>query len=419
VGPLADAERARLQRRTLGIIVLSQLFSGAGLAAGIAVGALLAEDMLGTDALAGLPIALFTLGSAAAAVIVGAISQRRGRRVGLVAGFLAGGAGSAGVVAAATIGSVPLLFASLVVYGAGASTNLQARYAGADLASPARRGTAVSIVMVSVTLGAVAGPNLLAPMGEVAASVGVPALAGPFMLAAAAYTSAGLVLFLLLRPDPLLTAIAIGTAGAAQPRRSSADNRLDLTGRDRGVVVGATVMVLTQIAMIAIMTMTPVHMTGHGHGLSAVGFVIGAHIAFMFLPSPITGVLTDRLGRIAVAVSAAVILLAAGLVAALAPGDSLAWIAVALALLGLGWNAGLISGTALVVDAAPLAVRARVQGRVDLLIALAGSSGGAMSGFVVAGAGFSALALAGGALSLALLPVLVWYGRPRSPAPAT
>lgn len=407
----------RLQRRTLAVIVLSQLCSGAGLAAGIAVGALLAQDMLGGDGLAGIPTALFTLGSAGAAVAVGAISQRRGRRVGLVAGFLTGAVGAVGVVAAAVFDDVWLLLIALLVYGAGASTNLQARYAGADLAAPERRGTAVSIVMVSTTLGAVAGPNLVSPMGDVAAAFGIPELAGPFILAAAAYALAGLVLFVLLRPDPLLVALARGDAAAAAtpvdvPRAGAAP------AAGRGVVVGASVMVLTQIAMIAIMTMTPVHMTEHGHDLGAVGFVIGAHIAFMFLPSPITGMLADRYGRIPVAVAAAVILMAAGLVAALAPGESLPALVVALGLLGLGWNAGLISGTALVVDSAPLASRARIQGRVDLLIALAGASGGAMSGVIVAGGSFAVLALAGGALSLALLPVLLWYRRPASPVPA-
>jgi predicted MFS family arabinose efflux permease len=277
----------------------------------------------------------------------------------------------------------------------------------------------VSVVMVSTTLGAVAGPNLVAPMGDLAAAFGIPELAGPFILAAAAYALAALVLFLLLRPDPLLVAIAArrgcdggpGAEGLAPLVRPAAP-------RGRGVVVGATVMVLTQIAMIAIMAMTPVHMTDHGHDLGAVGFVIGAHIAFMFLPSPLTGVLVDRVGRITVAVAAAATLMAAGLVAALAPGESLSALVVALALLGLGWNAGLISGTALVIDSAPLASRARIQGRVDLLIALAGASGGAMSGVIVAGAGFAVLALAGGALSLALLPVLLWYRRPAPPLPA-
>ena len=105
-------------------------------------------------------------------------------------------------------------------------------------------------------------------------------------------------------------------------------------------MVGATVMVLTQIAMVAIMTMTPVHMRAHHHDLSAIGLVIGIHVGAMYLPSLVTGVLVDRVGRIPMAVAAAATLLLAGVTAAFAPPDSMPWLIVALALLGLGWNFG-------------------------------------------------------------------------------
>ena len=158
----------RLYKRTLFIVVLSQIFGGAGLAAGITVGALLAQDMLGTDSFAGVPTALFTLGSAGAALLVGRLSQRFGRRLGLATGFLAGGIGAIGVVIAALTNNILLLFASLLIYGAGTATNLQARYAGTDLANSTQRATAVSIAMVSTTFGAVAGPNLVDVMGQFA-----------------------------------------------------------------------------------------------------------------------------------------------------------------------------------------------------------------------------------------------------------
>ena len=90
---------------------------------------------------------------------------------------------------AAVTGSPALLFVGLFVYGAGTSTNLQARYAGADLATPAHRARAVSTVLVATTLGGVVGPNLAAPTGDLAASLGIPYLAGPFLLAGAAYAT--------------------------------------------------------------------------------------------------------------------------------------------------------------------------------------------------------------------------------------
>ncbi|MEK5210339.1 MFS transporter [Bacillus sp. FSL R5-0603] len=396
-----------LYKRTLFVVSISQIFGGAGLAAGVTVGALIAQQMLGTDAFAGLPSALFTLGSAGSALIVGRLSQRYGRRTGLSAGFMIGGLGAIGVIMAAIINSIFLLFISLLIYGAGTATNLQARYAGTDLANRKQRATAVSITMVFTTFGAVAGPSLVNVMGDFALSIGVPSLAGPFILAAAAYMLAGVVLFIMLRPDPLVIARTIEVANE-EPGDKGHLAAAEHSENKKGIIVGATVMVLTQIVMVAIMTMTPVHMRHHGHDLGAVGLVIGFHIGAMYLPSLVTGVLVDRLGRTAMAISSGTTLLLAGVIAAIAPGDSMVLLVIALSLLGLGWNFGLISGTALIVDSTDSATRAKTQGTVDVLIALSGAAGGALSGMIVAGSSYLALSLTGGVLSLLLIPVVVW-----------
>ena len=405
--PVGTADLARIQHRTLAVVMTAQVLAGAGLAAGISVGGLLAESMLSTNALAGLPAGLFTLGSALTAFLVGRITHRWGRRRGLGLGFAAGALGAVGVVTAAVTGSVPLLFVALFVYGAGSATNLQSRYAGTDLAEPSHRGRAVSVALVATTVGAVAGPNLITPMGRVAVAVGIPALAGPFLLAAAAYASAGAALVALLRPDPYLLARSLqeppvagdGTVPASVVRPRA------------GAYAGATVMILTQLAMAAVMTMTPIHMRAHHQTLTAVGVVIGLHIAAMYLPSPVTGMLVDRLGRGAVAVASAATLLAAGVVAATAPGGSLGGLIAALMLLGLGWNLGLISGTALVIDATVPENRPQTQGTIDVLIALSGATGGVMSGVVMASSSYATLSLAGGVLSLVLVPVVAWARR--------
>lgn len=409
--------RRDAQRRTLRVVVLAQVLGGAGLAAGVTVGALLAQDMLGSEDLAGVSTALFTLGSALAAYVVGRASARSGRRIGLGVGFLVGALGAVGVVVAAATDSVVLLFPSLFVYGAGTATNLQARYAGTDLARPQDRGRAISLALVSTTLGAVAGPNLVRPLGGMAESLGLPSLSGPFLLAAVAYAAAGTALIALLRPDPLLLARRLASEGASadEPARSSAVvgdeagvEALVRTGRRLagGAYAGATVMVITQVAMVAVMTMTPVHMRHHDHDLGQVGLVIGLHIAAMYLPSPLTGYLVDRVGRTPVAAAAGAVLLASGLVAALAPGESLVLVVLALVLLGLGWNFGLIAGTALVVDSTTPAERPRVQGSIDVLVALSGATGGILSGLVVGASSYATLALGCGVLALLLIPTL-------------
>ncbi|MFH8570147.1 MFS transporter [Streptomyces sp. NPDC017993] len=427
------------QRRILTVLVLAQILSGAGLAAGITVGALLAEEMLGSTGMAGVPSALFTAGAALGAVGIGQVCLRHGRRPGLALGYAVGSLGSLGVVAAAAVGSAPLLFLALLVYGAGTATGLMARYAGADRASPERRGRAVSTVLFATTLGAVVGPNLVTVTGEFAHVWGIPRLAGPFALAVVAFGAAAVVLACFLRPDPLppvrprsnaapspaTTAPGTEPAGdAAAPVAPNVSGGLPATrAQRRGVAIGTTVMVIGQLVMIAVMTMTPVHMRAHGHDTQAAGLVIALHVGAMFLPSPLTGLLVDRIGRLWMAAASGLTLLVAGVLAALAPAHSLPALATALVLLGLGWNFGLISGTAIVTDALPPARRASAQGLVDVGLAIAGAAGGLSSGLVVVLGGYPTLAFTGGILALAIVPVLALAARPadtvsRPPEPA-
>lgn len=400
----------KLYKKTLITVVISQIFGGAGLAAGITVGALLARDILGTESYSGLPAALFTLGSALSAYLVGRLSQQFGRRLGLSLGFIFGGLGALGVIIAATWNHVFFLFLSLFIYGAGTSTNLQARYAGTDLANEKQRGMAVSIAMVSTTLGAVAGPNLVTPMGKVATAIGIPALAGPFILAAVAYLLAGLTLFFYLRPDPFLVAQAIAAEEEKICTKPTTSNQqaLQKTVNRAGVIVGALVLVLSHIIMVAIMTMTPIHMQNHGTGLTAVGIVIGLHIAAMYLPSLGTGLLVDKIGRTSMVIASGVTLAISGLMAAFAPGESLGWLTTALILLGLGWNFGLISGTAIIIDSTTLATRAKTQGSVDVWVALGGTAGSLLSGIIVAYSSYAFLGILGTYLALLLIPLIIW-----------
>lgn len=424
----AAPPREAVQRRILTVLVLGQLLAGAGLAAGVTVGALLAEDLLGGPGLSGLPSALFTGGSALAAIAVGTLSQARGRRPGLATGFAFGALGAVGIVVATAIDSLPLLFLAFVVYGSGTATNLQARYAGADLATDANRARSLSYVLLGTTAGAVAGPNLVGPTGVLAESVGLTPLAGPFLLAAVAYGGAALVISLLLRPDPLLEARRLeaedANVAAASSSSSSSSTSTGTTANTSlpapgpaaptrlwtsDVITGVVVMALTQFVMVGLMTMTPVHMRAHDHAVTVVGLVISLHVAAMFLPAPLSGWLVDKFGTRLVAVSAGLVLLAAGVIAALAPPESTVLVTLALILLGFGWSLGLVSGTTVLTTSVPTSVRATVQGQADVAVALSGAAGGLLSGLVFAWIDFRGLGFALGALSL----IVVAAVRPR------
>lgn len=243
-------------------------------------------------------------------------------------------------------------------------------------------------------------------MGSFALSVGVPALAGPFILAAAAYLLAGLFLFAFLRPDPFIIARKISelrqasqTGPAPEPFQSN----------KRLIITGAFIMIMTQIVMVAVMTMTPVHMGDYGHTLGAIGFVIGLHIAAMYLPSPLTGILVDKVGRYAMAVAAGVTLLAAGVVAATASGESFLMMNVALILLGLGWNFGYIGATAMLTRAHAPEERERVQGINDFFVFGGVFLASLSSGGLLNCLGGSAQA-GWNAVNMAMLPFLVLAG---------
>ena len=303
---------------------------------------------------------------------MGRLSERSGRRVGLTAGYLVGAVGGFGVVAAAWLDNVVLLFTSLLVYGAGVATSLQARYAGADLAAPARRGRAVSTVLVATTLGAVVGPNLVTVTGRMAEAVGIPVLAGPFLLAGVAYSAAGVLLWAMLRPDPLQLARALATvpsgmrydahspAGPTATGRTSPPGNVAAPGRPQWSA--AQNPGSHPVRHGRDHDDDPIHIQHYGHDLGATGVVIGAHVAAMFLPSPLSGWLVDRFGPRAIATTSAVTLLVAGLLGASAPSASVIILGLALVLLGLGWNFGLVSGSTVITDAVPLAFRARTRG---------------------------------------------------------
>ncbi len=390
--------RTTLQRRTVRVLVLSQVLGGVGLAAGVAVGALLAADLLDGDALTGIPSAAATAGSAAAAVPLSRLMARAGRRPGLVAGYLLGASGAAVVLASAQLRSFAALVVGMTLFGAGNAASLLARYAAADLAEPHHRARAVSTVLFATTFGAVAGPNLVEPTGALARAVSLPELAGPFLLSLAAYGLAAAVVGALLRPDPLL--VARDGAGPAPVAPTGGAWALVLRGP---ALAGLAAMVGAQFVMVAMMTMTPVHMLAHGHDLGVIGFVIGVHIAGMFAFAPLAGLLADRFGNRTAIRAGALALAAAGLTGALAAPSSAPVLAVALFLLGLGWSLALVGGSALLTASVPPPQRARAQGSGDLFVGLAGAVGGLGSGVVLALSGFAVLGLLTAAVAAALL----------------
>ena len=412
-----------VQRQTLRVLIASQVLGGVGVASGIAVGGLLAAQIHGSATAAGVAQACTTIGAALFAPPLAAMMSRRGRRPGLTTGYGLGVAGAACVLVAAQTDALWLLLVGMALFGGGSTSNQQARYAATDLAEPTRRGRALSVVMWATTIGAVTGPNLAEPGARVADAVGLPQLAGSFLFSVVAYGVAAGVLWLVLRPDPLLTARALRSTGpveAGPPRRLGLVTSLRMLTASRTGWLGLVAVVVSHTVMIGVMVMTPVHMGEHDATLRVIGLVIGVHILGMYAFSPVVGWCADRFGRVWVVLAGALILLAATGVAGTAPEHGSAQLGVGLFLLGVGWSCGLVAGSTLLTESVPMAVRPGVQGSTDLLMGLVAGLGGLAAGPVVAGPGYPTLNLLAAlvVVPMAALAVVLLRSGPSRPLPA-
>ena len=420
----SDLEVRRVQRRTLGVLVLTQMIGGVGVAIGITVGALLAKDMGGTE-ISGLAQSSLVVGAALLALPVTRLMLARGRRPGLALAYALGSLGAALIVVAAASRSLPLLFIGLFLFGGGSAANYQARYTALDLAEPSKRGRQLSFVVWATTIGSVAGPNLAPLADPTLRRFGAVTNSGPFAYSALAFAAASLVVLVLLRPDPLRLARSL----APDPDPGPGARASGASAKGQGVLaalrevsaspparLGMASVAMGHLVMIAVMAMTPIHIgeAGHPDELRIVGIVLSLHIAGMYALSPVTGWLTDRAGRRPVILGGIALLVIACAVAGTAGHDTVR-LSVGLFLLGLGWSATMVAGSTLLSESVGVANKPAVQGLSDLVMGLAGASSGALSGLVMAWSSYSALAALA---AVAVIPVIALAIRPTRVAPA-
>ncbi|MFC8242921.1 MFS transporter [Streptomyces chartreusis] len=390
-----------LRRRISAVLITTQILGGLGVATGIALAAVLAKEVSGTESLSGLAPTATVAGTALLSMPLAALMTARGRRPGLVLAYLIGAVGAAVTVVAARVGSFPLLLCGMAAFGAASSANLQARFAAADLAEPDRRAQAISLVVWATTIGAVLGPNIAAPAGRSVTGLGIPATAGPFLWAAGIFLISALVVAVLLRPDPLLTARALAPAEEGSPAARSLRAGVAAVAASPRARLAVVAVAVAHTAMVSVMSMTPVALAHHGAGIDLIGLVISGHIAGMYAFAPLMGRLSDRLGRLS-GIGLCVGLLACAVFLAGTAGGSHGQTAVGLFVLGLGWSAGLVSGSALLTDSVPQPARAAAQGLSDLVMNASAGVGGAVAGLVVAKASYGWLNLTAACLLLPL-----------------
>jgi MFS family permease len=394
-----DHRLRQVQRRTLSSLVVAQSLGGLGITIGIAVAAILAEQISGSERLAGLAQTMQVLGAAIASFLLAHLMGTRGRRPGLVLGYLLGAGGAALCVVAGVVDSFATLLTGATLLGATTAANGLSRYAATDLAAPDRRARSLSLVVWATTIGAVAGPNLTGVAGRAAAAVGLPRLTGPFVFGSVAILAAALVIGVLMRPDPLLVARQAALARGGTVHTSTSWSRVWRVARERpGVAAGVTALALAHAVMVAVMVMTPLHMHHGGAGLEVIGIVISVHVLGMFFLAPAVGWAADRFGRAPVLSAGALVLLLSLVLSGSSPEGASLRIGLGLFLLGFGWSLCTVTASTLLSESAPLAARTDVQGAADLVMGLVAAAAGALAGVVMGLLGYVALTIFAGLL---------------------
>ncbi len=395
-----------VSRRLTSTLFFGQCLASMAFIAGITVYPLISVSLSDQRMLAGLPATLVIAGAAAAAYPIGWLTERAGRRRGLSLGLLIGATGALIAALAVVFGSFIAFVAGLALIGTARAAADQMRYAAAEVNPPERRGRALSLVVFGGTFGAIAGPALVRPTSNVALGIGINELAGPIFMATLLLGSTSLLLFTLLRPDPREIGRQITAIGSADQLNGQPDVARPVAAILRTptaqLAIGA--MVCSQAAMLAIMSMTSLHMADYSHSLGSIAAVISAHTVGMFGFSIITGWLIDRLGSYLMIIAGALILIVGALIAPLSP--AFLPIALGLFLVGLGWNFCYVAGSALLSSLLRSSERGRTQGVSELAVGLSAGSASLLSGVILAAFGFLGLCLIGtliAAVPLALL----------------
>ena len=398
---------ARTAKKITTVLFLVQSLSSAGFIAVFTVNALVGAELSGQPALAGVPEAVRVLGQAFAALAWGYSMERIGRRRGLAMGQVVGVVGS-GIAGGAVIArSFPLFLVGLVLMGMARASADLGRFAAAEVHLPADRGRAISNVVMGGTVGSVVGPLLVGPTGHWSFGAGFPELAGPYSVGFLFWGVAGILVFTGLRPDPRDVGREMARLNPQAVPHLGRTRALQEILREPGVIVAIVTVVFAQMVMVMLMVMTAVHMKVQQHPLTAVSLVISIHTLGMYAFSIISGRLTDQWGRGPVIILGSGILILSCLMAA--PSTGLLPLAIALFLLGLGWNFAYVAGSTMLADQLSPTERAKTQGFNDLVLGFASAAGSFGSGLMFAASGYGALGLIAASAALVPLGLAVWW----------
>ena len=401
---LKDLDKnADLQKRTLRTLMAGLVPAGAAITSAYSAAAVLGEEITGNETFGALAAACLTTGAALSTLPLAKIMAARGRRPGIVTGYVVAVFGALLAMIAAITEVYIFLPIGILGVGVGNGANLAARYAAADLAPEESKASAIGNLVWASTIGSVLGPSLgLGPAKKVGDLLGAPDLAGPYIISGLLFLLAALTIRKWLRPDPLVVVGGIGEEGEQKTSFKEAFRKL-FSSRVGRLSVGS--MVVGHVVMVGVMTMTPLHLKDGGHQLEIVGFVISLHIIGMYAFSPLVGVLTQKIGAKSVIALGGLLLVVGAELASHADPEDSAGVFVGLFLIGLGWSFGLVASSTLIASEFKGSEKVRIQGLADLAMTASGGIAGIGSGLVVTLTDYQTLSHYSGILGL--YPVII------------
>ena len=386
-----------VQHRVVRTLAAAQVLSGVGVAGTVAAGSLLVSSITDSETLAGLAQTSAVLGAAALALPLARLTAKGGRRLALSVGYFSGVIGSVLAILGGAHRNVVVMLMGTFMVGAASAAGYQARFAAIDLATNETRAKQLSFVVWGSTIGAVTGPNLMEPAGNLAELFDLPRLVGPYLISATTLLFAAVVITIFLRPDPYLLANKNIAAGK---QKGSTKKALTHIRQNPPALLAILAIAVGHVAMVSVMVMTPVHMAHVDVSLTIIGLVISVHVLGMYAFSPLVGSLSDRLGRVRVIQIGILTLLLSTIISGNSQADDAYTLGVGLFLLGLGWSCTLIAGSAYLSESVEQEFRASSQGASDLVMNLSGAGGGALAGVIIGTLSYGWLCLA------AAIPVL-------------
>lgn len=368
------------------------LTNAAGL---ITMNGLVGYALADTKAFATLGVTAYVLGSALSTMPASLWMARVGRRTGFMAGALINIGGCA--LAAFAIGrrSFVLYCVATAVIGIYNAFGLQYRFAAAEVAAPADKARAISLVLAGGVVGGFVGPESV----RRAVDLFPTAFVGGFAVLVAYAVIALAVQSCVHVPPPTIE------------ERSGGGRPLLEIVRQPIFIVAALAGAVGYGLMNLLMTATPIAMSFCGHPFGATALVIEWHVVGMYAPGFFTGTLIRRFGVLNVILAG--ILLVAACVAVALNGNTVAHFLAALALVGVGWNFMYTGGTTLLTEAYAPAEKARTQGANDFIVFATMALSSLASGALVSAAGWDAMNRAVLPFLAMIAAVVLWHARRR------